>query len=271
VRDAEACARACDEAWNSACKAFAVSGSRCWLKYGVNPSATVSANTDWYEQLTPRAYACPGGETCGESVAGHLYVQKGTTTFDNGNNVLSVGGTMSHVSSEEVCFKYFEDSTAAAKVGVVYIPDPTPASSTSVGQCKIMTVSLASQPAADATTETAQHLWYEPYQPTAPTSIRCAADDAPGTCVLDPTDQLHPKSWLAAGTGSTPTYTQQADFPTLTFVNGEDNGVAITRALNDKHSAWDCQLHRNDEHKATEPAPAEQLHTSVSHIYHELE
>jgi hypothetical protein len=145
-------------------------------------------------------YACPVGQTCGDSAAGHLYVRKGTTAFDNGNNVLSPGGTKNHVSSEEVCFKHFEDSTAAAKVGVVYIA--------SLEQCKIMTVALASQPANDRTTETAQHLWYEPYQPTAPTSIRCAADDAPGTCVLDPTDQLHPKTWLAAGTGSTPTYTQ---------------------------------------------------------------
>jgi hypothetical protein len=54
----------------------------------------------------------------------------------------------------------------------------------------------------------------------------------------------------------------------LTFIKG---AAGTARSLDDKHTALDCQLHQNDEHKATEPAPAEQLHTSVSHIYHELE
>ena len=160
VPDAGSCARACDEAWNSACVAFAISGSQCWLKYGINPVKTSSAGTDWYERLTPRVYTCPNGSTCGQSVAGHLYIQRSDNKFDNGNNVLSEGegGTLKHASSEEVCFKFFEDSTAAAKVAVVYIA--------SLEQCHIMTVALANQAAEDATTEAAGHLWYEPYQPT---------------------------------------------------------------------------------------------------------
>lgn len=162
---------------------------------------------------------------------------------------------MDHASSQEVCFKYFEDSVDAAKESVVYLA--------SVERCHILNVAFANH-AAGATTEAAQHLWYEPYQPTTPASIRCAADDAPGTCALDLTDQLHPKSWLAAGTGSTPAYAiengvtlREASTPTLTIIAGEDNGVPTTRSLGDKHGLWDCQLHQNDEHKATEPAPAE--------------